>query len=293
MPEIELSFQRYVRTRRGAEDARVREGAAYAFGGDLKLLRAAEKLRPVTLAVEGAVRLWQGVGQDRLLGEAIRATPVTHPALGRALASCAETLHVPPPAMYVIDRPAGPAAQTLGTTETPYLVVNRAALDLLAEAELRHVVGRELGHVQNRHTVFLTTLHLLAEGAGFLVKWASQPAILALRAWSRRADVTADRAGLLCTRDLASSISAILVLALGSRERYAETHVAEYLAELTASNALLERLGALTGSQPRLPERLEALRIFTRSAYFRGACGLEGGLTAQACDAQVRKLGLG
>jgi Zn-dependent protease with chaperone function len=293
MPEIELNFQRYVRARRGAEEARVREGAAYAYGRDLKLLRATEKLRPVSLAVEGAVRLWQGLGEERLLGDATRLTPESHPALARVLARSAETLHVPAPATYVVDRPAGPPAQTLGTNEIPYVVVSRQACDLLTEPELTHVIGRELGHVQNQHTVYLTTLHLLADGGGWLVKWASQPSILALRAWARRADVTADRAGLVCTRDLAGSISALIVLALGSRAKYAETHVGEYLQDLVASNERLGRLGALAKDQPNLPQRLEALRIFARSAYFRGACGLDGGLTTQACDAAVRKLGLG
>ncbi|HEY3354713.1 MAG TPA: M48 family metallopeptidase [Polyangia bacterium] len=293
MPDIELNFMRYVRARRGAEEARVREGAAYAYGADLKLLRATEKLRPVGLAVEGAVRLWKGLGEERLLGDAMRVTAQSHPALARALTQCAETLHVPPPAVYVVARPEGPPAQTLGTNESPYVVVGAPALDLLTEAELRHLLGRELGHVHNQHALYLTTLHLLAEGGGFVVKWASQPAILALRAWARRADVTADRAGLLCTRDLAASISAVLVLALGSRERYREINVAEYLTELVASNERLGRLGTLTKDQPRLPQRLEALRVFARSAYFRGACGLDGGLTTQACDAQIRKLGLG
>src|SRR5512137_3053248 len=114
MVDIELNFQRYVRQRRGAEEASLREGAAYAYGADLKILRSLEKVRPVTLAVEAAVRLWKGTGEERLLGEARRVTEESHPALFRAGTAGAATLHLPLPPLYVTPRPDGRGVMTLG-----------------------------------------------------------------------------------------------------------------------------------------------------------------------------------
>jgi Zn-dependent protease with chaperone function len=289
MAEIELNFQRYVRERRGAEEARLREGAAYAYGADLKILRALEKVRPVTLAVEAAVRLWKGMGEEQLLGEARRVAEAGDPLLQRVATSCVTTLHLPVPPLYVTSRPESRAVMTLGTNERPYVVLSAELVAELAEEDLLHVVGAAFGHVHNHHTLFLTTLHFLREGGGRLVKWASTPASLALRSWARRADVTADRAGLLCTRSLKASIRAALIAALGSRRRFDEISGGEYLEALAESNEPLARLGDLA-SHPHLPARLTALRAFSGTAYFRGALGLEGGTTTHTCDAQLHGL---
>jgi Zn-dependent protease with chaperone function len=289
MVEIELNFQRYVRERRGAEEARLREGAAYAYGSDLRILRSLEKVRPVTLAVEAAVRLWKGTGEERLLGEARRATEESDPALHRAAVACAGTLHIPVPPVYVSPRPDARWAMTLGTNERPYVVLSDRAVAELTDDDQRHLLGAAFGHVHNHHTLFLTTLHFLRDGGGRVVRWASAPANLALRSWARRAQVTADRAGLLCTRSLAASIRAVLVETLGSRQKFDEISGGEYLEALADSNEPLAKLGDLA-QQPHLAGRLAALRAFSGTAYFRGAVGLEGGTTTHTCDAQIHGL---
>jgi hypothetical protein len=289
MAEIELNFQRYVRERRGAEEARLREAAAYAYGADLKVLRALEKLRPVTIAVEAAVRLWKGMGEEKLLWEARRVTEATDPALQKVADACATTLHIPLPALYVSPRPDQRAALTLGTSDRPYVVLTQQLLGELAEDDQLHVVGAAFGHVHNHHTLFLTTLHFLQEGGGRVVKWAGKPASLALRSWAKRAQVTADRAGLLCTRSLKTSIRAVLITTLGSRRRFDEISGGEYLEALAESNEPLARLGDLA-HDAQLTGRLTALRAFSGTAYFRGAIGLEGGTTTHTCDAQIHGL---
>ena len=50
--DIDFDFQRYVERKKGARDQEVREGAAYAYAGDLKVLRALDGLRPVRQAME-------------------------------------------------------------------------------------------------------------------------------------------------------------------------------------------------------------------------------------------------
>ena len=73
-PEIDLSFARYVAARKGEVAARTREGAAYAYAGDIKVRTALDRIRPVTLAVEASVRLWQSVEKARMLGTSIKVT---------------------------------------------------------------------------------------------------------------------------------------------------------------------------------------------------------------------------
>ena len=73
-PQIDVSFARYVAARKGEASARSREGAAYAYSGDIKVRTALDRVRPVTLAVEAAVRLWQSVEKARMLGTSVKVT---------------------------------------------------------------------------------------------------------------------------------------------------------------------------------------------------------------------------
>src|SRR5678816_86757 len=57
--------------------------------------------------------------------------------------------------------------------------------------------------------------HYLRHSAAFYVRWVVQPAIMALQAWSRRAEVTCDRAALMAVRDLDKTLQAMIQLELG------------------------------------------------------------------------------
>ena len=89
-PEIDLSFARYVAARKGDAAARSREGAAYAYSGDVKVRAALDRVRPVTLAVEATVRLWQSVEKSRMLGTAVKVTGKQFPRIAKLGERCAD-----------------------------------------------------------------------------------------------------------------------------------------------------------------------------------------------------------
>src|SRR5580765_433080 len=100
-PQIDLSFSRYVAARKGEASARSREGAVYAYAGDLKVRNTLDKVRPVTLAVEATVRLWQTVEKSRMLGTSVKVTGKQFPRIAKLAETCAETLRIPLPTLYV------------------------------------------------------------------------------------------------------------------------------------------------------------------------------------------------
>jgi Zn-dependent protease with chaperone function len=251
MPKVDLDFQRYVARRKGARDAMVREGAAYAYAGDLKLLRTLDRLSPVRAALETSGRIWR----ERARAETLSA-PSSHAAVNAIAQRCAERLHVAAPTIYLAAKPPF-GAHTFGTNEDAWVVLDRALIESLTEPELTDVLGRELGHIQNNHVVFGTARYYLRHFAATFVRWVVTPALMALDSWSKRADVTGDRAGLLCTRDLDSSQAA---------------------------------LRKLLKDDPRLQSRLDALALFAESAYYRGILGQEGGASPGECDAKVAEL---
>jgi Zn-dependent protease with chaperone function len=280
--DVDLDFTKYVAVRRGAAAAAAREGAAYGYSGEHRVRRTLLYARPVALAVEATVRVWKNAARAELLGSAVKATDQQHARLYAVAARCAALLRLPAPEVYV-SNDLDSDSWTLGTEDDAYIVLGAQLVERFTDEELAFVVGHELGHIHNNHVVFNTALYYLTKGAAFLVKAMVQPATLPLKAWARRAEITCDRAGLLCTRDLDVAIRAMVKRQTGTRD----VDVAAHLAELGSGS----RIAEIFRSHPFLPKRIEALRMFSQSAYFRRHAGLgEGGLAAHDCDDEVAKL---
>ncbi len=256
-------------------------GEGYAYEGDLRVLRALRTFRPVELAVGRAVKLSTGFLHSEMLGNAVRVGPTQFPRIHRAAASCARTLGIPTPRVYLVPNIAAINAATYGLDGDAFIMVHAATVQHLTDAELRFVIGHECGHIQNNHVVYLTTLHILntmlgALGAQLLAPLVA-PARIALQAWARAAEITCDRAGLLCVRDLDVATDAFVKLAVGSKELFAELDREAYFAQLEEAREDYGRMGELHRSHPYLTRRIQALRAFAESALYRGAVGLEGG----------------
>jgi Zn-dependent protease with chaperone function len=250
---VDFDFQRYVERRKGAREAQAREGAAYAYAYDLRLLRTLDRLKPVKLALEATVRLWRSAARAELLAGAVKASQREQAAVYNLGERCAERLHVAAPAIYVALGDRTRAAHTLGTDDECYVVLTGGLVDELTEAELQHVIGRQCGRIQNGHVLPATALFYLEHFAARYVKWIVAPALAALRAWGKRAEVTCDRAGLLCTRDV------------------------------DVSTAAMTKSGAA-------PEYVDALRVFAESEYFLAMLKQPGGITPEACDERVAEI---
>jgi Zn-dependent protease with chaperone function len=266
---IDLSFSRFVAARKGSAAARLREGAAYSYSGDLRIREALDRMKPVTLAMEATVRFWNGVGRGRLLGNAIRVSDRQFPRLYGLLARCADTLQIALPELYVSPEVGTLNAHTFGSSERATIVVAGALVDHLTDDELLSVLGHECGHIHNNHTVYLTTLYFLTNAATLFIRWITQPAIVALRSWARRAEITCDRASLLCTRRLEVTTAALVKLAVGSRRLYSDIDVDEYVRQLDELPGEPGRLQELLATHPALPRRVKALRLFAETSYYQ------------------------
>jgi Zn-dependent protease with chaperone function len=99
-----------------------------------------------------------------------------------------------------------------------------------------------------------------------------QPAIMALQAWSRRAEVTCDRAALLAVRDLDKTLQALVAIELGL-DSGAAFSAEDYLKALPDVKRGIGRYGELFRSHPQVPKRVQALRLFAGSAMYAQATG--------------------
>jgi len=286
---IDLDFQRYVERRKGRREAQAREGAAYAYGGDLKLLRTLDRVRPVKMALEATGRFWRG-GRDQLLAGATR---VADPMLLEA----SERLRVAAPPVWATPGTLPPSCggvALLGTDEEPMIFVEQQLIADLSDVERLDLFGGALGRIQNGHTTYATAHYALKNQAASFVRWIVAPALFALDRWAARADLTADRAGLLCARDLPASERALVRRVIGHREGLSpEALVAAVDASGNGAPPDPERVDvarAILAEHPTLAPRLRALRLFAESAIYRGVVGGEGGLSPADVDAKVAEI---
>lgn len=286
---IDLSFSRYVAARKGASSARVREGALYAYAGDLRVRAALDTLRPVTLAVEASIRFWNAVGKNKLLGRAVRVSDRQFPKLRDIADVCGKALDVPVPPLYVSPELKGIEARTFGG-EDAVVMVSAAFMDYLSPEEMTFVIGRELGHVQNGHTLYLTAVYFLTKVKNPVLRLGAQPAAIALKGWTRRAEITADRAGLMCVRDLEPARSALAKSTVGSPNLFAGIDVDEYLAQHEEMARGPGRFNELLAEEPAPTKRIAALKAFAETTFYRSIVGEAGGISKEECDARVGEL---
>jgi len=270
---VDFDFAKWIAVRRGSLEQQQREGATYAFAGERKFRRTLTIARPVTMALEATTRLWRDVARTDLLGTAVKVTDQQYPRVYHAAKAAGAALRVTVPAVFAA--PAGSIkVKVLGTEDAPHLIVNLALAERLDDTELVAAIAHELGHVQNGHIFYATALHYLTTAAAFYVRWVVQPAIMTLQAWSRRAEVTCDRAALLAVKDLDKTLRAMVTLELGVDPR-AAFNAEDYLRTIADAPEKrgLGRYSELFRSYPYVAKRVQALRLFAGSAMYAQATG--------------------
>lgn len=286
----DLDFATFVEKRRG-QQAAVAVGAdgahAYAYVSDRHTRAAFEKMKPVELAIASTVRSYKAFGKNQLLGHAVKVGPRQFPRVHDLAAHCASTLGIATPTVYIVNQPSM-NAMTYGTNDDSFILVHSGLVDHLNDEELLDVIGHECGHIHNNHVVYLTTLTLLQQMSTLFTQWLIYPAMLALRAWSRRAEITSDRAGLLCCKSVEVSTRSLAKLALGSKKLYEQLNLDAFIEQFEEGRDGPGRYQEVLASHPWLPKRILALRAFAESDLYRRHAGLgEGGLTMQEVDEKV------
>jgi hypothetical protein len=249
---------------------------------------------------EGASGSGDIARRRRLLGNALRLTRSLAPAVTTALTACQEVLgHDEPVEMFAQPDPTLPAGAVRIPGEPPAIVLSSRLLEVLTETELRFVVGHELGHLMLEHFALRLPATLTVEDAAGLI--VPRPLALALGLWSRAAEVSADRAGLLCARQLEASASALLKLSSGLSSVSVKSELAQYAREVDALLSFPEAREKPREDEDALgcfvthsfsPPRARALVAFARSRRFRevaGSYASEEGISDEEADALVAR----
>lgn len=265
-------------------------GHEYSYILDRQTRATFERMKPVELAVGAAVRFFKQLGRQQLLGNAVKVSDRQFPRIYNIVKACSDKLHIAQPTVYITNHPSLNAA-TYGTNEESFIVVHSALVDHYSDEELLTVIGHECGHIHNSHVVYLTALYYLRVMASVFVRWAFEPAVLALNAWSRRAEITSDRAGMLCSGNDVVAQRALAKLALGSHKLYEQFNLDAFLEQYEEGKEGFGKYMEMFASHPWLPKRILAMRVFAESELYRKSAGAgPGGLSMTEVDDRVKAL---
>jgi len=286
-----LDFNAFVARRKAERATGQSDGEHdYSYVLDRQTRATFDSAKPIELAVASAVRVFKERERGRLLGNAVRVSERQFARIHRLTQECSETLGIVPPQVYIVSSPVFNAG-TYGTDEESFIVVHSALVDAYSDDELRFVIGHECGHIHNKHVVYLTTLHFLRIVAEAYLGPIVMPAIIPLNAWSRRAEITCDRAGMLCAKNAEVAARALTKLVVGSKKLYEEFNLEAFLEQYEEGKESVGRYMEAFASHPYLPKRVLAMRVFAESGlYHRAAGGKPGGLTMEEVDDRVKGL---
>lgn len=154
-----------------------------------------------------------------LLGSAVRVDERQFSRLHRILGEVGRVLDAADlPEMYVQSDPTL-SAITVGM-DKPIIVLSSGLVHHLDDDELRFVIGHELGHAISGHAVYRTLLVRLL-GLGGLLSAIPGGALgirmvtVGLLEWSRKSELSADRAGVLACQDPTAALRTHMKLASG------------------------------------------------------------------------------
>jgi Zn-dependent protease with chaperone function len=153
------------------------------------------------------------------LANAVRVGPRQRPKLNAVYTEVLETLDWPTrPQLYVTQTPFVNAGAV--GFDDPFIVINSGTIGALDREEQRYILAHELGHIMSGHTTYRTIAIIIItfglNNLPFLAGMALLPFQLALLEWYRKSELSCDRAGLLGTQDLDTSMRTFLKMAGGS-----------------------------------------------------------------------------
>ena len=215
------------------------------------------------------------------MAEKIRLSPTQIPDVYKKLPPICKKFNIQEPEFYLEMNPV-PNAYTSGDKQT-FLVITSGLLDSCNDDELTAVLAHECGHILCRHVFYRTVANffiLAVDALDFVGKFAA-PIEYALNYWSRRSELSADRAALVYTGGHLSMTNALLRLTGGPEYLTGKINLQEYaeqakhyydLRENSMWHKLLQGAAILNRDHPFSAVRINELIEWSNSEDFQRLC---------------------
>jgi len=254
---------------------------------------ALDKLKKIPLLPQVIHKFYE-LGLDRWfycynMSMSVRCGPNQYKTLYDIMRESCAVLDMPEPELYLTSNPF-PNAWTSGV-ERPYITLRSSIVETLTDEELYHLMGHELGHIKAKHVLYKSVgavlfplLEMIGRRTFGMGDIATMGLILAYEEWSRQAEITADRAGLLASQSLDTSVDANIALTAGPTRLRGEQSREAFMEQARAyqDTSIVDELGKIliflsrtgTYSHPMPVHRTQQLERWVLSgAYDRILAG--------------------
>jgi Zn-dependent protease with chaperone function len=285
---IEINFVRYLQRRLGQLSAHLEnEVPDYAFSLDYELRQKLAAIKPVRMMAAAFVSSVVPIQKHIQQMNGIAVGPKQLPEIYTLGEECARTLGIGIPQIFIYPSPEL-SAYTFATTKiNPMIVLSSQLVQVLEPLELKFVIGHECGHIHNLHSVYNTAVEIMINPMARAMLQAMAVAGMPLGAlkltanvlsgalklffmkWSRCAEITCDRAGVICCGEVRVGQTALARIATGGAENLKGINLDEYVRQIDNVRSSPLRLMELMQSHPLIPKRIEALRLFENCEVFR------------------------
>lgn len=170
----------------------------------------------------------------------IRLSPTQLPDIYGKLPPICERLSIAEPEFYLEMNPF-PNAYAMGETRT-MITVTSGLLEYLTDEEVSSVIAHECGHIACHHMLYHTLALTLLQKINDLgiLGAAVMPVYWALQYWSRRSELSADRAGAVALGSIEKIVEVQIRLAGGPKSITKNVNIAEFVKQADYYDSLQE-----------------------------------------------------
>ncbi len=271
---VSVDFTEYVREKKERMKPHMQGGIPdYAYGSDCVLrqkLRAVPGFYPLAKMITNTYvpRMKQQINLDGL-----KVGPSQFPDVYEIAADCARRLGIGVPDIYIRNSPSEINAFAYATEDdAPLIEITSALLERVTPGELRAVIGHECGHIHNAHGIYntaaqivLNSMQVAIPGVQQLLAMVSAPLRWAFMAWQRAAEVTCDRAGVICSEDPQDGVMLQAKLMSGAAFNHSEINLEPIMKQYDTLRETPVRLLELEYTHPLSIRRIFAIKEFLGS----------------------------
>jgi len=207
--EIDVSFPAYLNNRKTQINANMDGNIPnYAYGADYSM-------RQKIHAIPGAFMFFKAMTstvvpkkRQEYLINSLKVGPNQFPDIYEHTVECARILGCGIPTTFIENDPIANAGAYASEDGSPVITITSGFIERFTSAEVKAVIGHEMGHIQNNHTIYKVAINFIQgaaamtiPGVGAILSLATTPIKVALMAWNRAGEITADRAGMICCDD--------------------------------------------------------------------------------------------
>jgi len=271
---LNVNFETYVKERQKQSNAHMDVGIPdYAYASDYIIRQKIKSMPGVYPFFKAVTSQLVPVMKQQTNLAALKVGPNQFPEIYKMTEECARLLGIGVPTVFIQPNLGEFNAYSIAfDDESPAIILNSSVVERLTSDELKTIIGHECGHIHNNHGIFNTAASIILGTAigsiplsQQIIQLLSTPLRLMFSAWSRAAEVTCDRAGIICANNPEDIVNAFAKMLSGAVLTKNEVNIEAVMKQYDMLRATPVRLLELEYSHPTTVRRIFAVKEFMNS----------------------------